>query len=406
MARILASSVVAAVLVAVAAPAVAQTLGAELLALETDRSARRAYGASGYGLGRFMLYPAVEISTSFARGSLAGGPTFVVSPELLVVTDTTPQIRLTFDADLIPDAAGGAALIDAAKAEANVQLNLPGEWRLNLRAGYSFTHFDDGAPAGLDTIPPVHNLTGGATFEGPLGGLALRTSFGVDRHVFEDGTEGGLPVDQSDRNNTAYAADIRIATDGGGRITPFVEAGIQRRIYDNEIDTDGFLQNGTSYNGRVGFNYDSLPVLSAELALGYYRYVPDDPALRVLSGTTFNVNVQWSPRELVTLSLNSFTSFNPEPTDPVGGSTRQEWTLRGTMDVREDVTISLTGVHSTETFGNGDVERQAQLRGELTLQPTEWIRISAGVTQQWVWSPDPLKEGSSLTFGLTARLTR
>ncbi|MCW5713586.1 MAG: outer membrane beta-barrel protein [Bauldia sp.] len=398
--------VLAVLIVACAGPAVAQVAGGAPL-----RGLASPYDQLGIVAGRFTLYPAIEISGRFSGGTIGDpGATVVLSPELVAIYEAAPlTITATLSADIVPVATSPTSLVVGADASLSVRLDLPGLWDFAIGAAYGLaaqSALDPLNPGGLDRAPGIHSTTANATLEGPIGPLALRLSLDVQRTFYEDGAISGVPVDQGDRNNLLVTGAARLSTDGAARFTPFVEIAYGRRLYDRPVDTDGFTQGFRSVELRGGFVYDSAPVLTGEVAVGVHRDIPDDPALQGLRGFTFAASSVWSPREPVAVTLATRTTFTGDPSPTAGGSVRQDWTLRGTLAVRDNVTVGATAAYATEWLAGGDVERSAALGADVAWQPTRWIRLNAGVTQQWLWSTDPSRTGGTTTVAVTARLQR
>ncbi|MCC6736021.1 MAG: outer membrane beta-barrel protein [Bauldia sp.] len=389
-----------------AVPAAAQAIGGAPL-----RGTANSHDQLGMVAGRFTLYPAIEISGRFSGGTIGSpGASIVLSPELVAIHDASPlTVTTTLSADIVPVATTRTSLVVGADASVDVRLDLPGLWDFAVRAAYGLTgqsNLDPLNPVGLDFAPDVHTTTATVTATGPVGGLALGLTLEVRRTFYEDGELGGVPVDQGDRNNLFLEGRARLATDGAARFTPFVELAYGRRIFDRPIGTDTFEQGFAAVELRGGVAYDSAPVLTGEVSAGYRRELPDDAALTGLRGFTFAASSTWSPREPVAITFATQTTFAGDPSPTAGGSVRQDWSLRGTIAVRENTVAGATVAWSTEWLATGDVERSALLGADVAWQPTRWIRLSAGVTQQWLWSTDPTRTGSSTAIALTARVQR
>lgn len=398
--------VLAVLMVACAGSAAAQVAGGAPL-----RGLASPYDQLGIVAGRFTLYPAIEISGRFSGGTIGDpGASIVLSPEVVAIYEASPfEITATLSADIVPVATTRTSLVIGAEASLDVRLELPGLWDLDVRAAYglaSQSALDPITPGGLDRAPGIHTTTAGITAEGPVGPLALRLSLDVQRTYYEDGAISGVPVDQGDRNYLLVEGALRLSTDGAARFTPFVEIAYGRRLFDRAIDTNGFTQAFRTVELRGGLVYDSAPVLTGEISVGIRRDIPDDPALEGLRGFTFAASSVWSPREPVAIAFATQTTFTGDPSPTSGGSVRQDWSLRGTLSVRDNVTVGTTAAYATEWLAGGDIERSAAIGADVAWQPTRWIRLNAGVTQQWLWSNDPSRTGSTTTLALTARIQR
>ncbi len=381
--------------VLLASPALAQT--ATLL----DPNA-----AVGIQAGRFTIYPAVETTTTVANPFTAPGWSQVISPQVKFQGDWgAVSTQLTLGTDLVPN----STLVIATMADLQLQYDIASQWQLGLTASFNSAAeslTDAALPAGTDTAPNVRTSSASVNLGGPIGQFALRGSIGVVRNAYDDALVAGVPVDQSERNNDVVIATFRFQTANGSLLTPFVETTAGRRVYDQPVGTDGYLQAGNFFGIRTGIAYDSSPVLSTEFGIGYHWELPVDPALANSGALTLDGTTTWSPRDPLMFTLNHTTSFNPDASPVWGGSVSRNTTLTVAWLVQDTVQLTAQGAHGTETYGDGTVERSASAGLGVVWVPNNQVSITAGYTQAWMWSPDPTRAGTTGTFRLTARAQR
>lgn len=390
---------------AMAAPALAQNTAGMAL-----RGASP-YEPIGVGVGRFTLFPSIELGGTFTGGTIGTpGAAIHVTPELALILNGSPHdFRVDFDATIIPVATYQAALVAAANARIALSLDLPSLWRLDLDAFFALTEqgaLDALLPDSLDEPPHVRTAGAEATLEGPVGPMTVRATVAVERGLFEDGIDSGVPVDQGDRDYTTFRGTLRIAGAGDAIFTPFVEMEAGRRVHDRPVGMDGFLQAGNFTALRAGFFFNSAPVTTAEIAVGYRRETPDDPGLLGLAGPTLGLNATWSPREIVVVAFSALTSFRAEPTLLSGGSIRQDYSLRTTIAARENLTLGGTAEYAIERFDGGITETTLVLGTDFVWNVNRGLAMTAGVSHQWLWSPDPTRNGQTTTVEVTARVAR
>jgi hypothetical protein len=360
----------------------------------------------GIEAGRFIIYPAVEATVAVTNPATSPGWSFTISPEIKFQADWGAlSSELTFDADVSPT----SGLAIATMAELNLQYDINALWQLGIDASYQIAPDDirDAAlPVGVDAAPNIRTATGNVTLAGPIGNFGVNAGVSVVRNAYDAAMVGGVPVDQSERNNTVVTASLRLQTQSGALFTPFVEGTAGRRFYDQAVGSDGFLQAGNFFALRAGIAYDSSPVLTGEIGVGYHWEMPDDPALASSGAITVDGNAVWSPREPLSFTLSLMTTFNPDASPTFGGSVSRSVSVASTWQLRQTVQLTAQGGYGVTAYADGTVERSATAGAGVVWIPDRWLRISAGYTQNWYWSPDPTRAGTTGTFTLTARVQR
>ncbi len=361
----------------------------------------------GIQAGRFTILPAVDTTTTLTQGdAMAPGWSTVISPEIRFQADWgVHSSELFFGADFSPTE--GTML--ATLAELNLQFDLWALWTLDLGASYAVRPRDESdatLPDGVDELPNIRTIAANGTLAGPIGAFAVELNAGVQRTLYDDAMVGGFPVDQSEGNRTVVTAGLRLETDGGGLFTPFVEANGGRRIYDQLVGTDGFLQASNFAELRLGIAYDSAPVLTGEIGAQIHWELPDDPGLSPSRSFSVDGNAVWSPREPIRFTLSATTAFTPDASPDWGDSITRSLSLSAAWDIFRSVQLTVGGGRSIETYADATVEETAFLGGGLTWSPDRWIRFSANYVHEWRFSPDPDRAGTSSVFTLTARVQR
>ena len=379
---------------AVASPSMAQTV------LDTN-------SPIGIQAGRFTILPAVETIAALTYGdTITPGWSIVASPEIRIQTDWRAlSVELFFGGDF--SLSDGRSL--ATLAELDLRLDLGALWTFDIAAAYEIAPrgaSDAALPDGIDAIPNVRGIGASATIAGAIGNLDLQLDAGFQRNLFDDAFVGGFPVDQSERNNNLATVALRLEPNGGALLTPFVEANGGRRSYDQLVGTDGLLQASNFVGLRGGITYDSAPVTVAEIGIGARWEMPDDPGLASTRAITVDAGLLWSPREPISFDMSVNTVFTPDASLDWGDSVSRDASIAANLDVLR--ALQLTGFASfgVESYADGMIERSASAGGGIAWSPDRWLRFSASYIHDWLWSPDPLRQGSSGTLALTARVQR
>ena len=149
----------------------------------------------------FILFPSITTGFGYTtNGSNAAGgtPTLVlhsVTPELLIQSNWarhsgTLTLRGNYEQFL-----DGSSGNPSGSAEGTLHLDLPGEWSSDLAAGYQYQQqaiSDPNFPAGADSPPGVHTLTGSAGLNSRVGDLGFTVEGNIARTIYEDATSGGV----------------------------------------------------------------------------------------------------------------------------------------------------------------------------------------------------------------------
>ncbi|MCW5697131.1 MAG: outer membrane beta-barrel protein [Bauldia sp.] len=365
----------------------------------------------GVRFGGFTLFPSLDIGAAIIWSN--------PPPSTGAALPVTPRIRATGAFGALSAELAASATFDLLAAPpdrhldaADARLDLtftPGQWiaALGVHASFEPLRADDPElPPGFDELPGALTIGANAAVTVPLGPVAVTGAIAVDRTTYGDVAVGGVPVDQSERNFTTVAGTLRVAGNGGALFTPYAEGTVGRRFYDVPVGTGGFLQDSTFTEVRAGVIYDSAPVLTSDLSVGYRWENPDDPALAALAGVTFRGTSVWSPRETIRVAFDGSVTLQPA-TPGGGGLAIHQFTLRGEKDVADTVTVALIGDYRADHAAAGVVASGATVGAEIAWQPSRWVIVTAGYAHRWSWNADPLVANTqSDEIRVTATLQR
>jgi hypothetical protein len=372
------------------------------------------YEALGIRAGSFILYPSIETAVGYTTNAqgVAGGrdSAFVtVTPEMRAVSDwarheATISMRGTYE-DYFEDPDADDPTADI---EATLKLEHNEEWTTDLAAAYHYRRqdlSDPNTPGGLDEGPPVHEFVTSADMRGRFGRSVVEWGTHVTRTVYEDGTSGGVPLDQSDRDETEIGGRLRYGFAVTDVTTPFIEARLAREQYDQTVDNNGFERSAWIYGLRGGIAYQAWPVLTAELAVGYARAEPDDDALSSLETLTFDGWLTWMPTELTTVRFNAYTDFSPTSDPASSGSVAHDASVDLDYEWRENVTLgALAGVNYERFIGTDVKETTVRAGVDATWKLNRNLWLIGGYLHEWFDSSEPDADYNSDEVRLTLRL--
>jgi len=374
------------------------------------------YAPLGIRSGDFIVYPSVTVSAGYTSNAAAaaggtGSATATVSPEIAIRSDWAEnEANLTVGGSYEAFLDGTTAGKPTVNVDANGRIDGQNGWAVAVAGGYGFetqSLSDPNFPAGVDSPPGVHNLTGSVEADRSTGPAVVQVEGLVDRTIYENGTSGGLVVPQGDRTNTVFGARARLGYRTGASLVPFIEAEIRRRAYDQTVDDNGLMRSGYLQAYRVGLMVDRAPVLSGEVAVGYLRASVDDPALAALAAFVIDGSLEWSPSALTLVRLNAATSINPS-TDPASsGSLVHDASLQFAYNWRRNVTLSGTASLSHERFqGTGQVDRDYKAGLAATWKANRSFYVSGRLEHEWLTSTDAGRNFSSNAAFVEIKLQR
>lgn len=215
-------------------------------------------------------------------------------------------------------------------------------------------------PAGTTGRTPYY--TNMATLGGTrrFGRLRLGLRGNVERADYSDLESGGVTTSQGSRNLTGYGLRLRMGYEIVPFVTPFVELGADKRIYDESRDASGFARSSTGATLRMGSTFELASTLIGEAAVGYTDRSYDDTRLSRLASPTADATLTWSISPLTTLALRAQT----EITETTIAGSSGAIVYRGTATLTHAFLRHFT---ATTTFQFAETEYQQVNRRELQL---------------------------------------
>lgn len=291
------------------------------LAPPPDTQRRRAtaeadpYAPLGIRSGGMIFRPAIEVSggvdsnPSRSPGAHKSSPLYRTEGTLAATSDWSSH---QLDINLRGAFTGYTALSAANRPEGDARIAL----RLDATRDLSF---ETGLTARVDTESATSvNLPGGATGRTPYynygGYLGATQRFGyaslnlrgtLDRFSYSDVTTGTGTTSQTARNYTSYGLRLRGGYELSPGITPFVEAGIDRRTHDLKTDTAGYARDSNGLVARLGSTFELARTLTGEVSAGYTIRAYEDARLATMKAPLLAASLAWSISPLTTLSVRA-----------------------------------------------------------------------------------------------------
>jgi hypothetical protein len=288
------------------------------------------YAPVGIRVGTFIVTPSAESGltwTSNANSSPDGGDALLSESTLRLnaisehggdqtTLDAFGNFRKTISGEEIDETRAGA--------RAALERDLGGDWTALASLGYEVGPESATSPtATVGTLdqPITHTFDGSLGIQKDVGRLQLRLTGNVEREVFGDAelSTGGT-ISQADQDSTLGTVVLRTGYEISPALTPFVELEYGQRIYDQELDSNGFARSSTRTGVRGGVELDFGEKFSGELSAGWINDDLEDPRLAPVSGPTVAAALLWSPYRGTAVNLDALTTVEDATTPGESGS--------------------------------------------------------------------------------------
>jgi hypothetical protein len=340
----------------------------------------------GMRFGTFLLRPTLEQGIEWTSNATntAGGSSDFVSDTTLRMEAASDWARhsASFDAygTYRTSVTGSGFSEFRGAANAALGLDLGNALRLDTALGYERKPEDASSPVDITgTVgrPLRETFSASAGLQKTTGKLQLGLTAAANRNTYGDvGLVGGGTLPQADRNQTLYSMVLRGGYEISAALTPFVEAELGRRLYDNATDSSGYSRSANRYGARAGLAFNLGEKLNGEVSAGWLSEKPDDARLSAVSGLSAAGNVQWSPVRGTIVSLTGSTQVEGTTTPGQSGSILYSSTLGVSRELRANLTGAATiGADWRRYTGTGD--RDLTWSAEASL--TWWLWRYAGI---------------------------
>lgn len=345
------------------------------------------FAATGMRLGSFVLRPSLEqgiTATSNASAS-AGGSSAILSETTLRLNAVSDWSRHSARIDAygaFRRSLSGEELKETeAGIDAQLDLDLAEQMRGHAELGYVRRPESASSPVvieGTAEQPIRQTFRGGLGLERDIGKLSFGITGRLERDVYGDAdlSNGGV-LSQSERDATLATLTLRGGYEISPALTPFLEAEIGRRYYDEEFDSSGFARSADRLGARAGVELDLGEKLSGEFAAGWLRESFDDDRLDPVSGPSIQAALAWSPERATMVNLAASTIIEGTTTPGEGGSILHSGRLSVERQIRADLTANAA-------LGLGYRDYSGSNGHDLTFSAeagaTWWMNRYAGLT--------------------------
>lgn len=317
----------------------------EVLAQQADDNP---YAPLGLRLGSFIVTPTLESGITWTSNA-----NYEPQPQSAVLSETTLRLNAvsdwssnlaTFNAfGTFRKSISGAELDEKpAGIDGTLQLDLGNEYQALATLGYVVAPESASSPVTIEGTaerPIRQTLAGSLGIEKDVGKLRFGLTGAVEADWYGDAQlSTGEVLSQQDRNATLGTLALRGGYEISPAVTPFVEAQVGRRIYEQKIDDAGYERSGNVLGLRAGVELDLGEKLSGEFSAGWLEETFDDPRLAPITGPSVSAELAWSPLRGTTVGLIGETTIEGATTPGESGSVLYAARLNVERQMRSNLT--------------------------------------------------------------------
>jgi hypothetical protein len=333
---------------AIAAPAFAQQAEGGPAGV-ADR-ARPEYDPIGEKLGALLIHPQLKASAEhtdnvFATENNKQADTFVqVSPQITVETDW-PRHMLSASAQ------GQFARYDKFKSEDSDAWSVSGAGRLDVTRDFNLkfnaSHNDqvEGRTTAVYVLTPLEPVTftrdtASVGFSKTFNRLRAIGTVSIASYDYDDTRDViGDIIDQSYRNRDETQAKLRLAYAVSPKSSFFVEGGVIKHSYDTAA-TIGGSRDSKGYSMLVGVEGELTRLVHGEASVGLAHYDFANPAFSDVDNFNYNLQLEWYPTELLTISLTGAQALYDTPLPITPGYIYQSLKVNADYELRRNLIVS------------------------------------------------------------------
>jgi hypothetical protein len=200
---------------------------------------------------------------------------------------------------------------DRPEAEAKLRgrIDVTATGRLEFEGRAALATEAAGSPDAITSArrpPNIYTLAGAAGYVHRFNRFEVGLRGNVERNTYQDAKliSGGVQ-DLSDRDYAAYGATLRGSYEMTPGIKPFLEAGVDRRVFDLDVDFSGVRRGSDGWRTRAGVEFGRKGWLTGEASVGFAHRRYRDPTLDAVSGLIVESSLVWKATALTTVTLKA-----------------------------------------------------------------------------------------------------
>jgi hypothetical protein len=260
-----------------------------------------------------------------------------------------------------------------------------------------------GAISPLTTVTTYGATAGGAQ---KFGDLTLGLHGTYDRTDYQSVVlpgAGNLALDDNNDWGLLARASYRLSA----AISPFVELGVDRRIYDSVSDSSGYDRDSNGETAKVGATVAFSKMLTGEASVGYGERQYQDPRLANAHAPLVNGSLAWSVTPLTTITLKAQSALADAVLAGASADVTHSYTIEVSHDLTRQITLGASAGYATDRYigtSLADSTTTLALKAEYHLSREVVLKASAS-RQQYV-SNSPNSNYVADVFMLGLRVQR
>jgi hypothetical protein len=186
-------------------------------------------------------------------------------------------------------------------------------------------------------------------------------------------------------------------------VKPFVEAGVDRRVFDHRTDFSGVMRGSDGVRARAGLEFARERLLSGEISAGYAWRTYEDPALRDVAGLIFDASLVWKATGLTTVTFKANSEIGETTLTGASGVFHRQASVTIDHAFRRWLIGSLGIGYGIDDYdGAGRRDDRLELSAGLTYYLSRYAAITAEFRREELRSnaPDSDYKANVVTLGL------
>jgi hypothetical protein len=198
---------------------------------------------------------------------------------------------------------------------------------------------------------------------------------------------------------------------GGYEVTPdfkpFVEAGVDRRVFDHKTDFGGIMRGSDGVRARAGIEFARERILTGEISAGYAWRTYKDPSLRDIAGLIFDASLIWRATGLTTVTFRANSEIGETTVANASGVFHREASITIDHAFRRWLIGSAGVSYAIDDYrGAGLREDRLGLMAGFTYHMNRFAALKGEVRREHLRSTAPGADYTAHVFMLELRLQR
>jgi hypothetical protein len=254
--------------------------------------------------------------------------------------------------------------------------------------------------------PQTTVVTYGATAGGAqkFGDLTLGLHGAYDRTDYQNVVLAGAGNLALDDNND-WGLLVRASYRWSESVSPFVELGVDRRIYDSATDSFGLDRDSNGETEKVGATVAFSKMLTGEASVGYGERQYQDPRLPNANAPLVNASLAWAVTPLTTITFKAQSALADAVLADASADVTHSYTIEVSHALTRQITLGASAGYATDRYiGASLTDSTTTLALKAEYHLTRDIVFKASATRQQYVSNSPNSNYVDDVFMLGLRL--